>query len=245
MKLSDMGIGMDQYDRNARLKPALLVVLPAALAIVALAPDAIVGWGGGIALIVQAGGSMLLAQVVGDIGKKKEPKLFSIFGGRPTERMLCHKHAPNKILLADRHRKVAKLLPGVKIPTADAETKDPEAALEIYTACLDKLRGHARTAKERHPHVHSENIHYGFRRNLWGVKPHGITVTAIALMIVGAQVVGQLMAHQPIPLVQPVVAAIDVLMLVVWIFLVTPAWVMRAATLYAERLLEVLDTLSA
>src|SRR4029079_10228447 len=102
MKLSDLGIGMDQYDRNARLKPALLIVLPAALAVVVLAPDAIVGWGGGIALIVQAGGSVLLAQIVGDVGKKTEPKLFSMFGGRPTERMLSHGHAPNKILLADR-----------------------------------------------------------------------------------------------------------------------------------------------
>ncbi|MGE3842429.1 MAG: hypothetical protein AB7I50_12660 [Vicinamibacterales bacterium] len=242
MKLSDLGIGMDQYDRNARLKPALLVILPAALAVVALAPDAIVGWGGGIALIVQAGGSLLLAQIVGDIGKKKEPKLFAMFGGRPTERMLCHEHATNRILLADRHRKLTKLIPKVKVPTAEAEAKDPKAALEIYTACVDKLRGHARTAKEKHPYVHSENIHYGFRRNLWGVKPHGITVTVIALVILGAQVVGQLMAHQPIPLVQPVVAASDALLLVVWIFLVTPAWVMRAATLYAERLLEVLDT---
>lgn len=242
MKLSDLGIGMDQYDRNARLKPALLVILPAALAVVALAPDAIVGWGGGIAVMVQAGGGLLLAQIVGDIGKKKEPKLFAMFGGRPTERMLCHQHATNRILLADRHRKLTKLFPKVKAPTAEAEAKDPKAALEIYTACVDKLRGHARAAKEAHPHVHSENIHYGFRRNLWGVKPHGITVTAIALVILGAQVVGQLMARQPIPLVQPVVAAIDALLLVVWIFLVTPAWVMRAATLYAERLLEVLDT---
>ncbi len=44
---------------------------------------------------------------------------------------------------------------------------------------------------------------------------------------------------------QPVVAAIDVLLLLVWILVVTPAWVMRAATLYAERLMEVLDALTA
>ncbi len=117
---------------------------------------------------------------------------------RSSERMLCHEHATNRILLADRHRKLTKLIPKVKVPSAEAEAKDPKAALEVYAACVDKLRGHARTAKEKHPHVHSENIHYGFRRNLWGVKPHGITMTAIALVIVGAQVVGQLMSHQPI-----------------------------------------------
>jgi hypothetical protein len=40
-KVSDLGIVTDQYDRPARLMPALLLMLPAALAVVALAPDAI------------------------------------------------------------------------------------------------------------------------------------------------------------------------------------------------------------
>src|SRR3989442_12040666 len=115
MALADLGIGMDQYDRNARLKPALMVVLPTALAVVALAPDAVLGWSGGIALIVQAGGSFLLAQIVGDIGKKKEPQLFEYFGGRPTELLLSHEHAPNKVGVAERHRKLAKLFPKLKI----------------------------------------------------------------------------------------------------------------------------------
>ena len=114
MALTDLGIGMDQYDRNARLKPALLVILPAALAVVALAPDAVLGWSGGIALILQLGGSFLLAQIVGDIGKTKEPKLFEYCGGRPTELLLSHEHAPNKIVLAERHRKTGQTIPEVQ-----------------------------------------------------------------------------------------------------------------------------------
>jgi hypothetical protein len=133
MKLTDLGIGMDQYDRNARLKPALLVVLPVALAVVALAPDAVVGWGGGIALIVQAGGTFLVAQLVGGIGKRKEPKLFEYFGGRPTELLLSHVHAPNKVALTDRHWKLAKLFPKIKLPTEAQEIKNSKAAFEIYT----------------------------------------------------------------------------------------------------------------
>ena len=196
MKLEDLGIGMDQYDRRARLMPALLVLLPAALAVLALAPDAVLGWSGGVALIVQFGGSFLLAQIVGDIGKKKEPRLFESFGGRPTELMLCHEHAPNKILLAERHRKLAKLFPKIKIPTAAAEKKDPKAALDVYTACVDKIRGLVRTEKEKFPHVHRENIHYGFRRNLWGLKPWGVAVSAVAVTAVGADVIGRVMSHE-------------------------------------------------
>lgn len=244
MKLADMGIGMDQYDRNARLKPALLVILPAALAVVALTPDAVLGWSGGIALIVQAGGSFLLAQIVGDIGKKKEPKLFAYFGGRPTELLLSHEHAPNRVVLAERHRRLAKLLPKLKIPTADAEKKDPKAALDIYTACVDKIRGMARADKVKFPDVHRENIHYGFRRNLWAVKPFGLSITAVAATVVCADMAGSLMSHEPLHLAQPVIVVINVLLLVAWIFVVTRTWVKRAAMLYTDRLLETLDVLA-
>lgn len=244
MKLADMGIGMDQYDRNARLKPALLVTLPAALAVVALAPEAVLGWSGGIALICQFGGSFLLAQIVGDIGKKKEPKLFEYCGGRPTELMLSHEHAPNKIVLAERHRKLTKLFPQFKIPTAVAEKKDPKAALDIHTACVDKIRGIARADTVKFPDVHRENIHYGFRRNLWALKHYGIATAAVAAIVVCADMTGSLMSHEPVHLVQPVIVAINLLLLLVWVFVVTRAWVKRAAVLYAERLLETLDVLA-
>jgi hypothetical protein len=243
MTLADLGIGMDQYDRNARLRPALLVILPAALAVIALAPEAVLGWSGGIALIVQAGGSFLLAQIVGDIGKRKEPKLFEYFGGRPTELLLHHAHAPNKVLLAERHRKLAKLFPRIKLPTADQEAKDPRAALDIYTACVDTLRGLVRADKTKFADVHRENIHYGFRRNLWAVKPHGIIVTAIAAAVVCAEMVGRVMSHEQVHLAQPVIVGIIAILLLIWIFVVTRAWVKRAAVLYAERLLEALDAL--
>jgi hypothetical protein len=241
MALADLGIGMDQYDRNARLKPALLVVLPAALAVIAVAPEAVLGWSGGIALIVQAGGSFLLAQIVGDIGKKKETTLFEYFGGRPSELLLHHAHAPNKVLLAERRRKLSKLFPKIKLPSADQEERDPKAAIEAYTACVDKLRGMARSDKEKFPHVHRENIHYGFRRNLWAVKPYGIAVAIVAVAVVCAEMVGRIMSHEQINLAQPVIVGINGLLISVWFFIVTRSWVKRGAMLYAERLLEVLD----
>jgi hypothetical protein len=244
MKPSDFGIGMDQYDRRARLMPALLVILPAALAVVALAPDAVVGWSGGVALIVQAGGSFLLAQAVGDTGKREELKLFEYFGGRPTERMLCHEHATNEVLLAERHRKLAKLFPKIKIPTAAAEKNDPKAALDVYTACMDKVRGIVRIDKAKHVDVQRENIQYGFRRNLWAIRPWGISVTLIAGVVLATEIAGHVMAHEPVPLAQPVIIAVDVLLLLAWILVVTRDWVKRAALLYAERLLEAIDTLA-
>ena len=133
-------VGMDEYDRHARLKPALVAFLPVTLTVLALAPDAIAGWSGALALAIQAGGSYLLAQVIGDIGKKKEPELFRKFGGRPTDRLLSHKTAANKTTVAMRHSKLAGLMDR-KLPTAAAEEKNPAAAAEVYAACVDFLRG--------------------------------------------------------------------------------------------------------
>lgn len=243
MKLNDLGVGMDQYDRRARLMPALLVILPAALTVIALAPAEVLGWGGGVALIVQAGASFLLAQMVGDIGKRKESKLFESFGGRPTEMLLSHQHAPSKVVLADRHKKLAKLFTKIRIPTADTEQQDLKAAFEIYTACCDKLRSLVRAEKDKFSDVHRENIHYGFRRNLWALKPAGITITAVALVIGGAEIYGAVSEHLPVSLVLPLIVGVDALFLVWWIFFITNSWVKRAAVLYAERLMEALDAL--
>jgi hypothetical protein len=126
---------------------------------------------------------------------------------------------------------------------ADLRGACGDAALDIYTACVDKLRGLVRADKPKFGDVHRENIHYGFRRNLWGVKPHGIIVTFIAAEVVCAEMVGCVMSHEQVHLAQPVIVGINAVLLLVWIFVVTRAWVKRAAMLYAERLLEALDLL--
>src|SRR5262245_38143242 len=131
-------LGMDDYDRHARMKPALVAFLPVTLTVLAHAPDAIVGWSGALAVVIQAGGSYLLAQVIGDIGKRKEPELFRKFGGRPTDRLLSHKTAPNRTILAMRHTKLAGLMDR-RLPTAAAEEKNPAAAADVYAACVDFL----------------------------------------------------------------------------------------------------------
>jgi hypothetical protein len=88
-----------------------------------------------------------------------------------------------------------------------------------------------------------ENIHYGFRRNVWGVKRAGIIVAAASSFVLGAQIAGFLMAHQTVPLTVPIILAANVALLAWWSFVVSEPWVIRAGNLYADRLLEALDTL--
>lgn len=228
-----MSIGLDEYSRNARLKPALLVTLPASLTIAALSPESALVWGGLWATIVTLGGTFFLAQIGRDWGKRKEWKLFDRNGGRPTERLLCHTHAPNKVRLAAQHRRLAELMPAIKIPTADDERRDPSAANEVYDACTTFLIARSRDNRL----LLQENINYGFRRNLWGLKPVGLLVSVAAIAVLAAAIyVDGVMSPRRL-----LVGAVNLAALIAWVFMITPSWVMIPARAYAERLMETLE----
>ena len=236
-----MSVGLDAYTRNARLKPALLALAPAAWTVTAWSPGHMLGWGGFWGVFVAIGGTVLLSQLARDRGKRKESDLFEAYGGRPSERLLSHAHAPNGVALAQRHTKLRRLMPGVQIPTQDEETRNPSAAHDVYAACVGELISRARDDRM----LLQENMNYGFRRNLWGLKPLGIIVSGSSAVVLGLRLFMEFSSHS---LVSPLVIAFEIsnlLMLLVWVLLVTPEWVMVPARAYAERLLDSLDRLTA
>jgi hypothetical protein len=232
-----MKYGLDAYTLNARLWPALLTILPAAWTAMAWSPGHEMGWGGLSGLFIASGGMVLLSQMARDRGKRKERALFDKFGGRPSERLLSHEFAPNNIVLAGRHAKLAALMPDVHIPTADEEAHDPGAAHKTYEACVTYLIG--RTRDDRM--LFQENISYGFRRNLWGLKPYGPLLAAACSLALGLRLYLESMTHATISPLIGVFEALNVAMLAAWLLWFVPAWVMIPARAYAERLLEALD----
>jgi hypothetical protein len=112
-----MNFGPDRYTRIARIKPALLVVLPAALAVLAWFPDAKLGavW----VLVATCVGTFLLAQVARARGKATEAKLFEKFGGHPTIRRLRQLDAANTVTLQRYRKRIQELLPDLPLPTAE------------------------------------------------------------------------------------------------------------------------------
>lgn len=233
-----MSLGLDEYSRNARLKPALLTVVPAAWTVMAWAPVERWGWSGLWGVFVAAGGTLLVAHMGRDLGKRKERALHDRFGGRPSERLLSHEHAPNKVRLNQRHSKLRGLMPDVPIPTADEETRDPAKAHATYNACVDYLVALTRDNQL----LFQENMNYGFRRNLWGLKPFGVAVAGCAVAALGFRIYQLFSTNSTIAGLM-VFEAFNILMLAAWIFWFTPAWVMIPSRAYAERLLEALDTL--
>ncbi len=184
----------------------------------------------------------MLAQIGRDSGKTKEPTLFTKWSGKPTTRMLRHFAAPNKILLARRHRKLQELLPDIAMPTQEEERANPAAADEIYESCIAVLREKTRD-KERFPLVFEENCNCGFRRNLWGMKPIGITMAAAGTIAVALLILLDYRRHLALPPLVIVCEVGNLLVLFGWLLWITPQWIKITADAYAERLLAACEDL--
>src|SRR6266446_697497 len=99
-------VHLDRYTFQARLLPALIVVFPIALTTVALGGASMRT--AGLSIVTWAGGTMLLAQLARDGGKRREPALFESWGGKPTVARLRHRGPTNPIILARWHSKLKK-----------------------------------------------------------------------------------------------------------------------------------------
>jgi len=235
---------LDTYTRRARLSAALVVVLPLALSTLMFFPNEFTLLGVIVSLLVCCGGTALLAQVGRDMGKGKEENLFTSWdGGKPTTRILRHRTAPNLMVLAQRHKKLQELLPDLSIPTEADEAANPKKADEAYEVCIALLRGKTRD-KKKFPLVFEENCNYGFRRNLWGMKPIGVAISVLGFLLAGGVIVAKFwFLKSSIPPLAIMCGIVNFLLLILWIFLFTPAWVKVPADAYAERLLESCENL--
>ena len=144
----------DLYTFRARIQPALAVALPLGFLMFALLPGHHFFVTAFFGLLGAAGGTAVLAQVGRDRGSRKQDELWESWGGAPTTRLLRHRHIPG----------------------------DPESADARYREVTLALQGATRD-RSRFELVFAENVNYGFRRNMWGLKPWGLPM-ALALALV-------------------------------------------------------------
>ena len=174
--MSDKGIEFkmprtfDKYTMQARVMPALIVLLPLVLAAVAWDPkvENTIHVLGGIFLAM--GALALLAHLARAAGKQAERTLLSQWGGWPSTIML--RHSDDNLNPIDKqryHEALGKLVPGIKIPTSADEEMQPAAADHVYEACCTWLK--SQTVDEHKFHrLFAENMGYGFRRNFYGLR---------------------------------------------------------------------------
>ena len=241
---------LDPYDRKARLKPALLCGVPLVAPIVLLIPQLGPIWGSIGGVVAYSGGSMLLIQISRELGKSLEERLFQTWGGRPSAAMLRNADGRLDKPTKERYRTfLSESIPGLTLASAEDERENPEKAHAGYESANRWLLEQTRD-RTRFDLLFAENINYGFRRNLLGLKPIALGVDAIALLLVvgvaGGSWTGQFASM--IETIAPewwVSLSITALHTLAFVVLIQTEWVRAAAETYARQLLAACDSLES
>lgn len=233
----------DPYDRQARLYPAILLIAPVVFSVVAILSARLTGLQTIGASLIGLGGAFLLTQLARDAGKKGEKTLFEKWGGNPSVAIFRHSDRRLDSLTKSRyHKKLATLVVEAKAPTGEEERADPAAADEVYSAWSNFLRVNARDTK-KFALLFKENVNYGYRRNVWGLRPLGITASALSLAACSACICYWYGSSQPLDLTKIAAAVFSASLLLLWVFRFTGDWVKVPADAYAERLAECIEAL--
>ena|ERR1700722_16647760 len=234
---------VDNYSLKARLVPTFLLLLPGLIAIAAWLPFefSLLKTLGTFALF--CGLFFFLAELGRDQGRKKQPSLFQSWGGKPTTLLLRHRDSSlDPVTLARYHAFLSNAI-DKRFPSRAEETKDPATADALYESA-GKFLLEATRDETKFPLLLKENISYGFRRNLWGMKPAAILICLFALAASLIPVCQAIFNNTPVALLPLSMAITTVFLLVLWVLRVTPAWVRVAAEAYALRLLAACDQLT-
>lgn len=233
---------LDRYTLNARVLPMLVVAFPLVLAAYPWLPAETFAkddWVG-IALksISTGAGATVLATLLSfparTFGTRLEERLWREWGGAPSTQYLRYRHPElDRRQTAILHAKIARLDPSLHVPTVEEEERDPAGADQCYESMVRVLR--ARTwGPKNFPMLFDENVSYGFRRNLLGMRPLGVA-TSLVGMVSGAIAIW--LGHFAWPIVALCAAA------GLYVLVNGPRELRRQAERYARRLFETVDRL--
>lgn len=115
-------------------------------------------------------------------GKAIERRLFNVVDGRPVNTELYRRDQTLDNVRKDRYRAFLAEMIDLVAPTEEQETRFPEKAAQFYDIAFAWLRENTRSV-EMFPLVFAENVTYGFRRNLLGLKRIGISLNAVSFAV--------------------------------------------------------------
>lgn len=222
-----MKIDFDEYSRKARIAPVLLAVLP--LVSLCYYLPQIAATLVAIPLLFVAAVGLLAEQITRYFGKAVERRLAAKWKGLPTVRGLRYGAEIPAAVLKLRRRDVERIA-HLTLPSRRDEQRDPTNSDIRYDdavrRCLPKLD------KDKHPLLFAENMGYGFRRNVCGLKP------AALVIVTGSLALNLYLAARSGIVVSPVPIALTGLLVFVaatWLLVVRERWVREQAETFAER----------
>lgn len=174
----------DAYSLRARLFPAIIAAAPALAALALL-----ISWKSfELSNVIATISVFVLLFAVADFsrarGRKIEIELYSEYGGLPSITMFRRNDSTIAQGLKDRYRTLLAAKLGTASPSADQELASQHNADSFYEQCGVWLRQNTRDTK-KFPILFNENITYGFRRNLLGVKWLALVLNVVVVAICG------------------------------------------------------------
>jgi hypothetical protein len=227
----------DAYSLRARLFPAIIAAAPALAALALL-----ISWNSfELSNVIATVAVLVLLFAIADFARSRgraiEPKLYAEQGGMPSITMFRRNDSMIDDGIKERYRAFLAIKLGVAAPDADVERTDQANADSFYEQCGIWLRQNTRDTK-KFPLLFNENVTYGFRRNLFGVKwlalALNLVVVAICLLLLCRDNWGWETEFGKRTIVVLVIAAIHVTYI---LFAVRKTAVLDAARVYARELL--------
>lgn len=238
-----MSFPLDGYSFKARYLPTALAFMPVIILSTSFIHSTIIGILGGF--ISVCGVSVLLSQIGRDSGKRKEKELFKKWGGMPSVAILRHRDGTVISGTLERyHKRLEILVANTNAPSRDNEVQEPDKADAIYSTWSDFLRTNTRD-KKAFPLIYNELVNYGFRRNLWGLKPIGLSLSVGVFLLLLAKLSAAWhfqsrriweVLHAEVQ--STLLAGICLVIMIAWIAVVNQQWVHIVAKAYALRLVE-------
>lgn len=172
----------DAYSIRARLFPAIIAAAPALAALMLL-----ISWKTfGLSNLIASLGVLVLLWAIADFsrarGRAIEGKLYAEHGGMPSITMFRRNDPTIDAGSKDRYRAFLADKLSASAPSTEEEIADQDAADAFYGQCGNWLRQNTRDTK-KFSMLFGENITYGFRRNLLGVKALALGLNLIVVAV--------------------------------------------------------------
>lgn len=236
----------DEYTLKARVFPALIATAPLILVIAFAVPWDRLSWTQGLAAVAVPILLWVAADIARQLGQALEERLFAKWGGKPSTVMLRHSEQSPLVDAATRDHHLPFL--GKKIaarpPTREEELANPSAADIFYGRCGNWLRENTRD-KKIFRLLFEENVTYGYRRNLYALKPISLSVDCLLIVLTAVYFYYAQPAFGSDPALKVLaVVAFSMLHLLFFISLVKEPPIREAAEGYARQLFLCCETLN-
>lgn len=228
----------DTYVRRARFYPAVIAAAPA-FALAAI----LVSWSNvGLPHVIATGAMAILLAVMSDVARRRgraiEPRIIHRMGGLPSITMMRHRDDTFDSAAKEAMHRLLGSKIGAVVPTPATEQADPAAADDFYKRSGNWLREHTRDTK-KFKILFEENVTYGFRRNLLGLKWPALGINAAIVLFCLLMLWSRLPLNTADPLTQKLLAVVVIAFLhaTYFVLFINEAGVVEAARTYARQLL--------